>query len=640
MSADEFAQVLLQSGLVSSEEINEARGVLSPSEADANALARRLVESGRLTEYQVQLLRELRFADLVIGNYEVLDRIGAGGMGAVFKARHRRMKRVVALKLLASNRVRDPSFVQRFQREIETIAQLSHPNIVMAFDADVADAGHFLVMEYVAGRDLDSLVTKGGALSVAAAVDCVAQAARGLEYAHGRGFIHRDIKPANLLRDAAGVVKVTDLGLARLRNTGEAGGITQAGGILGTVDFMPPEQAIDATQIDYRADIYSLGATLYFLLTGMPPYPERSLAAALLKHRDAPIPSLTKVRAEVPAALDALFRRMMAKAPADRCQSMTEVVRTLESVLATTSDPAALHATGPLPAADGAGAETVVPGPKTPAGAAPIQEETVQTVVAGKPRVANGGAGKVLLVEPSRVQSGIIRRYLEGQGSPQVVAVASGKDALAAIAAEQPAAVVCAMHLSDMTGVQLARQIRAEGRAAPGFVLISSEADDAEADSLSKYGNGMVLRKPFTPEQLGEALKLVAARPAAKLAAGRDRLRVLIVDDSAAARLHVRAVLQGLGLEQFLEAVDGAQAVALVARERFDLIVTDYNMPFMDGRGLVGYLRQNPATAGTPVIMVTTETDAEKLDGVRRLGVTVCDKSFPANVVERVLDKL
>src|SRR5262249_7530434 len=158
--------------------------------------------------------------------------------------------------------------------------------------------GHFLVMEYVDGRDLDSLVKTGGPLSVAAAVNCILHVARGLEYAHSRGIIHRDIKPANLLRDVNGVVKVTDLGLARFRNTGSLGGITQAGGVVGTVDFMPPEQAVDATRIDHRADIYSLGATLYFLLSGQPPYPERTLMAALLKHRDAPIPSLQEVRKE------------------------------------------------------------------------------------------------------------------------------------------------------------------------------------------------------------------------------------------------------------------------------------------------------------------------------------------------------
>jgi two-component system chemotaxis response regulator CheY len=191
--------------------------------------------------------------------------------------------------------------------------------------------------------------------------------------------------------------------------------------------------------------------------------------------------------------------------------------------------------------------------------------------------------------------------------------------------------------------VQLAEQIRTQCKAgAPGFVLISSEAESSEVGSLSKCGNAVLLHKPFGPEQLVEALRVVAARrPALFTAKDRSRLRVLIVDDSAAARVHVRSVLTGLGLAQFVDAADGAQAVAVVAREPFDLIVTDYNMPYMDGRGLVGYLKQNPATASVPIIMVTTEQDPGKLEAVRQLGVTaICDKSFQPDAVRKILEEL
>ncbi len=652
LSRDEFILNLSQSGLFSKDEIEKM--LMAPGVAEAGStaaeLARRLAASGVLTNYQVEALRERKFAELLIGNYEVLDRLGAGGMGSVYKARHRRMKRIVALKVLSRSLAADETFLRRFQREVETVARLSHPNIVMAHDADEAEAGPFLVMEFVDGHDLFFLVQKEGCLSVAAAVDCLLQAARGLEYAHGQNIIHRDIKPANLLRDAQGVVKLTDLGLARFNSMSvanaagvAAGRITQAGGILGTVDFMPPEQAFEAASIDHRADIYSLGATLHFLLLGRPPYEGPTLMSTLLKHREAPIPSLLTARADVPAALDAIFQRMMAKAPADRFQTMTEVVRALAAVEAGLSERAASSLPGSHRPTDAvaSGATGVWQSSETDFTA--LSSATSQTIDPRPPDKSPGISLNVLLVEPSRTQSAIIRSYLKGQGIQHIVAVASGEEALQAVRREPPGALISALHLADMTGVQLAQRVREEiGPAAPGFVLISSEAEKSEAGSLSKCGHAVLLQKPFSPEELAGALKSVSAEQLSPSSAKeRGKFRVLIVDDSPAARLHVRRVLEGLGLSQFVEAADGAQAVAAAAREAFDLVVTDYNMPFMDGRGLVGYLKQNPATASTPIIMVTTETDPAKLEGVRQLGLAaLCDKSFPPAVVGKIIEQL
>jgi serine/threonine protein kinase/DNA-binding NarL/FixJ family response regulator len=640
VSPVELLAALKESGLFSDQEIERAVNAAADAALDGRSLAQWLLTAGMLTPYQVEAVCSHRFAELRIGNYEVLDRLGAGGMGTVFKARHRRMKRVVALKVLLHSLAQDASFVQRFQREVETIARLSHPNVVMAFDADEAEAGHFLVMEYVDGQDLASLVQKQGPLGADDAVHCLLQAARGLEYAHAQGIIHRDIKPGNLLRDAAGTVKVTDLGLARLSSrAGSAGpaagsGITQAGGILGTVDYMAPEQAVDSTSVDHRADVYSLGATLYFLLAGRPMYQGPTLMAALLKHREAPIPSLTAARPDVPAALDAVFGRMVAKAPADRYQSMTEVAAALQAVAATPGQAAA------APPVDTSATGVWQAPPASPT-AAP--REAAQTLDVKPASTSHGPALKVVLVEPSRTQSAIIRKYLQAQRVGDVVAVATGQEAMQAVRTARPDVVITALHLADMTGVELAQQVRAQSQAAaPGFVLISSETESAEAGTLSKCGKAVLLQKPFTPEQLGEALRVVSAgTPPAAPPAPRGRLRVLIVDDSAPARLHERRVLEGLGLSQFVEAEDGAAAVAAVARESFDLIVTDYNMPFMDGRGLVAYLKRSPATAAVPILMVTTEQDPGKLEAVRQLGVAaVCDKSFPPEAVAKVLDQL
>jgi serine/threonine-protein kinase len=643
LSRDEFIRNLTDSGLWSKQQIDETvQKVPANAAADGDALARALSAEGKLTPYQAEAIRDRRFAELVIGNYEVLDRLGAGGMGTVYKARHRRMKRVVALKVLARNLSQTPAFVQRFQREVEAVARLSHPNIVMAFDADEAEVGHFLVMEFVNGRDLASDVQARGPLPVSDAVDCILQAARAMAYAHAQGIVHRDIKPANLLRDVGGAVKVADLGLARfsdaLSKPGESGGsLTQAGGILGTADFMPPEQALNSAGIDHRADIYSLGCTLFYLLANRTPYQGASLMEMLLKHRDDPIPSLCEVRREVRPDLDAVFRQMVAKKPGDRFQSMSEVVQALESLEASLGEAMA------APAPVGSQAKSAALSLKPDTSPSVSSEATAQTVNLSPQSVPQRFPLKVLLVEPSRTQSAIIRKFLQTSGVQDVVAVASGDEALKAVRSDRPDAIICTMHLADMTGVQLAQQIRAEGTAAaPGIVLISSEAETAEAGSLSKCGHAVLLKKPFTPEKLVEALGLVSAVPPAPSPTVRlDRLRVLIVDDSAPARVHIRNILKGLTLSQFVEAPDGARAVAAVAGETFDLIVTDYNMPYMDGSRLVAYLKQNPATASIPIIMVTTEDDPNKLEEVRRLGVAaVCDKSFPPDVVRKVIDEL
>jgi CheY-like chemotaxis protein len=643
LSREEFVRNLSDSGLFSPEEVRKSLDVLAglPPD-DGAAVAERLVESGSLTRFQAEAVRERNFEQLQIGNYQILDRLGAGGMGTVYKARHRRMKRVVAIKVLSASASKSDTFVQRFQREVEAVARLSHPNIVMAYDADEAEVGHFLVMEFVNGRDLATEVQKRGPLPVREAVTYIAQAARALEYAHAQGIVHRDIKPANLLRDDLGVVKVADLGLARFSDSAgrppEENALTQAGSIMGTVDYMSPEQALGLTNIDHRADIYSLGCTLHFLLLGQPPYIGVTMMATLLAHREAPIPSLSAAHPAVPAALDEVFRRMMAKAPADRYATMAEVAAALTAVEGTLGEAgAARAAAAPPPAAPDA---TAYFAPGSTQVSPPAPAAAGQTVDLGPAKPAPADALKVVLVEPSRTQAGIIRRYFQSQGVQHVVTAATGKEALELVRRERPAAVVSTLYLSDMTGVELAQQIRQDNPAgAPGFILISSEAESADAGSLSQCGRAHHLLKPFTPEELVTALKLVTAGPPA--AADRAKLRVLIVDDSTPARLHVRAVLQGLGLSQFVEAADGAQAVAAIARGSFDLVVTDYNMPFLDGRALIAYLKQNPATAALPVIMVTTEQDPAKLEAVRQLDVAaVCDKSFPADVVRGVLDRL
>jgi serine/threonine protein kinase len=229
-----------------------------------------------------------------LGQYQFVDRLGAGGMGQVFKVRHRLMDRTVALKVIHARHLRRPEAVNRFRREIRALARLDHPNIVRAYDADQVDGLHFLVMEYVEGTDLARLVRERGPLPVTEACDCVRQAALGLQHAHEHGLVHRDLKPSNLIRQRSGLVKVLDLGLALFREGRPAAGAA-GDGLLGTLDYMAPEQRRDPQAVDGRADVYALGCTLHYLLTGRPP----SCGSG----------------PDVPDALAAALRRMLAEDP-------------------------------------------------------------------------------------------------------------------------------------------------------------------------------------------------------------------------------------------------------------------------------------------------------------------------------------
>src|ERR1051325_4246515 len=275
-----------------------------------------------------------------LGSYLLLEPIGEDGMGRVYKAVHQRLKKTVAVKLLAPSLVRSAEIRQRFQREMEAVGRLSSPHIVSAHDAGEADGRDFLVMEYVEGKNLTQIVNERGPLPIEQALDYVLQAARGLAHAHAAGIIHRDVKPSNLLLDTNGVVKVLDLGLARFRlddmsplapggRGGGGEGDATANIIMGTAAFMAPEQALDTHRADEAADIYSLGCTLYFLLTGKSPYEGKTSMEMLVAHREQPIPRLP----ETPG-VDRLLGWMLAKKPQDRPASMETVMHELERLRA------------------------------------------------------------------------------------------------------------------------------------------------------------------------------------------------------------------------------------------------------------------------------------------------------------------
>ena len=264
----------------------------------------------------------------VLEDYEIIERIG-GNMGLVFKARHRLLDRIVALKLLPADAITDPARLARFRRELKIMGQLEHPNLVTAVDARIVDRWHMVAMEFIDGTDLERLVETRGALPITDACEAARQTALALQYAHQHGLIHRDIKPSNLMLTHAGTIKVIDMGLAVIQEE-STGQLTRTGLVMGTMRYCAPEQFRDASRVDIRADIYSLGCTLFHLLTGKPPYSQRTTVAEVVQaHLNEPFPDLAEELPDAPAELNAILTRMTAKDPGARFAAPGEVVEAL-----------------------------------------------------------------------------------------------------------------------------------------------------------------------------------------------------------------------------------------------------------------------------------------------------------------------
>jgi serine/threonine protein kinase len=302
---------------------------------DQARLAELLVQDGLITRWQADKLLLGKHRGFRLGKYKLLSQIGKGGMSSVYLAEHELMKRRVAVKVLPKNRVDDSSYLERFRLEARAVAKLDDPNIVRAYDIDNEGDVHYIVMEYVDGQDLHQVVAQQGPLDFDTAADYITQVANGLQHAHEMGLVHRDIKPANCLVDRHKTVKLLDLGLAKLTEDDQAS-LTMANeeNVLGTADYLAPEQALNSHEADHRSDIYSLGCTLYFLLTGGPPFPEGSISERLLKHQTVKPESIFKFRPDAPPSLVDICETMMSKKPDDRFQSAGEVAARLKEWLA------------------------------------------------------------------------------------------------------------------------------------------------------------------------------------------------------------------------------------------------------------------------------------------------------------------
>jgi response regulator RpfG family c-di-GMP phosphodiesterase len=335
-SAEQLLFELLGSSLVLTEDWERLapgdRGRLLALE-DPDRLVAELVGLGLLTPYQGARVSTGNTFGMVLGNFRILERLGAGGMAVVYKAEHIEMRHLVAIKVLQLARDDDPRLEVRFTAELRTIARLRHPNVVWAMDAGRAYSPDpdgpvlwYLVMEYVPGEDLDAYVRGRGPLPPATACNLIHQIASALAETHKLNLVHRDIKPSNVLVTPEEQAKLLDFGLSRHVPTK----LTQPGTVLGTIDFMAPEQARDASTVDVRADVYALGGTLYWCLTGQVPFPDGgSEVEMLVKRLTQEPPSVRALRPDVPAGLEAVVRRLMARDPEDRYQTPQEVMHAL-----------------------------------------------------------------------------------------------------------------------------------------------------------------------------------------------------------------------------------------------------------------------------------------------------------------------
>lgn len=338
--------MLRECGLYKPDELAALDAISPETLADFPALADTLHAAKLVTPYQARKVRVNRLHEVMIGPYLVLDKIGEGGMGKVYKAVHCVTKKTVALKVVRAHLMSNPTVMRRYKREAAAAAKLNHPNIVSLLDADEAQGRYFLALEYVYGSDLSRMVKEFGQLPSQEAAEYIRQAALGLQHAHENNLIHRDIKPSNLLVSGSragqgdggvATVRILDMGLVRSLIEEEDASrteLTRDGTVVGTPDYMAPEQAKNSSTVDHRADIYSLGCTLYYLLKGKPPFPDGSPIDKLLRHQLDPHPDLRKDRPDVPFDMHRLVDRMLAKKPEDRIQSAAEVAKLLEQFTA------------------------------------------------------------------------------------------------------------------------------------------------------------------------------------------------------------------------------------------------------------------------------------------------------------------
>lgn len=387
LSAKSFLELVQKSGLVPADKLKQALSELSKRAAgkpvQLEELSQFLISAGLITQWHHDKLLTGKFKGFFLGQYKLLSLLGTGGMSTVYLAEHSLSGQRRAIKVLPRARVNDKSYLDRFFREGRAAASLSHPNIVRIYDLANEEDVYYMVMEYVPGVDLHQKIQNEGPAKIEDALSYLGQAAEGLAHAHARSIVHRDIKPANLLLTSDGTLKILDLGLALVNEEQESLTLMHDEKVMGTADFLAPEQALNSHNVDARADIYSLGCTLYYLVTGQPPFAEGTIAQRIAMHQSRDPKPLRELRPDCPPLLEALCQRMMKKSPADRIPSCEKLLQAIEICRESLVPPVTSTNEQYLPSASARQATRPVPAqqtsPGTPAKQVPTPATTATT---------------------------------------------------------------------------------------------------------------------------------------------------------------------------------------------------------------------------------------------------------------------
>lgn len=345
-SANSFLKLVEKSGIADPESLKPAIAAAKKKAQETGAavtamgLAEHLIEYSLITKWQSEKFLAGKYKGFFLGKFKLLGHLGSGGMSSVYLARHRISNQLRAIKVLPRKKVADKSYLDRFYLEARIAASLNDPNVVRIYDICEESGVHYMVMEYVKGEDLLELVNRAGPLKFSDAARYIFEACEGLKHAHDKELVHRDIKPANLLLNEKQDVKILDLGLALVnQDDSESLTVLYNEKVMGTADYLSPEQAVNSHGVDLRADIYSLGCTLYFLLVGHPPFPKGTLAQRIAAHQTKEPTPVNKLRADTPPMLQDIIETMMRKEPDDRLQTCEEVQAALQHFLATDDIP-------------------------------------------------------------------------------------------------------------------------------------------------------------------------------------------------------------------------------------------------------------------------------------------------------------
>lgn len=491
LSAKSFLELVQKSGLVPADRLKQALSELSKRAAgkpvQIEQLSQFLISEGLITQWHYEKLLTGKFKGFFLGQYKLLSLLGTGGMSTVYLAEHSLSGQRRAIKVLPRARVNDKSYLDRFFREGRAAASLSHPNIVRIYDLANEDDVYYMVMEYVPGIDLHQKIQNEGPAKIEDALSYLGQAAEGLAHAHARSIVHRDVKPANLLLTSDGTLKILDLGLALVNEEQESLTLMHDEKVMGTADFLAPEQALNSHNVDLRADIYSLGCTFYYFMTGQPPFADGTIAQRIAMHQSCDPKPLRELRPDCPPLVEALCQRMMKKSPSDRIPSCEKLLQAIEKCRESLVTPATSASEQYLPS----GASKQLPRPVAPQSPLPSTQAKQPPVPAAAAKVSARQPLNPTVTPPPPPAPAATARP-----------VTTSKPATtASVSQPKPSAVPAPRPVSDKQAGQAAASND------PGILIDTHQATPKK--TLAEVGN-LVVQAPVRPRKRGKMTSLSA----------------------------------------------------------------------------------------------------------------------------------